>query len=68
MAEGPSRTPEDIRTILVDTAKHLGAEGVNPQFGAGLVNPLQALRSAPEIVSQTSDPPAPAAAPAPAAR
>jgi hypothetical protein len=64
LAEGPSRTPEDIRSILVDTAKHLGAEGVNPQFGAGLVNPLKALRSAPEIVGQTSGPAA-AATPAP---
>jgi subtilisin family serine protease len=66
MAEGPSRTPEDIRAILVDTAKHLGTEGVNPQFGAGLVNPLKALRAAPEIVSQTSAPSGPAPAPAPA--
>ncbi len=56
LAEGPSRTPEDIRAILVDTAKHLGAQGINPQFGAGLVNPLKALRAAPEIVSQTSGP------------
>jgi subtilisin family serine protease len=60
VAEEPSRTPEDIRAILVDTAKHLGAEGINPQFGAGLVNPLKALRAPPEIVSQTSAPAAPA--------
>ncbi len=66
VAEEPSRTPEDIRAILVDTAKHLGTEGVNPQYGAGLVNPLKALRSPPEIVSQTSAPAAPAPAPAPA--
>jgi subtilisin family serine protease len=65
MAEEPSRTPEDIRAILVDTAKHLGTEGVNPQFGAGLVNPLKALRSPPEVVSQTSAPAA-SAAPTPA--
>jgi hypothetical protein len=64
LAEEPSRTPEDIRAILVDTAKHLGAEGINPQFGAGLVNPLKALRAAPEIVSQTSAPAAPGPAPA----
>jgi hypothetical protein len=64
LAEEPSRTPEDIRAILVDTAKHLGAEGINPQFGAGLVNPLKALRSPPEIVSQTSAPAASGPAPA----
>jgi subtilisin family serine protease len=62
LAEESSRTPEDIRAILVDTANHLGAQGINPQFGAGLVNPLKALHSAPEIVSQTSAPAA--AAPA----
>jgi subtilisin family serine protease len=64
LAEEPSRTPEDIRAILVDTAKHLGAEGINPQFGAGLVNPLKALRAAPEILSQTSGPAPEAPAPA----
>ncbi|HTV36692.1 MAG TPA: S8 family serine peptidase [Xanthobacteraceae bacterium] len=53
-AEDPARTPEDIRSILVSTAKHLGEAGVNPQFGAGLVDPLKALHSAPEVVGQSS--------------
>ena len=56
LAAEPSRTPEDIRDVLVQTAKHLGADGTNPQFGAGLVDPLKALRSAPEIASQKSTP------------
>jgi hypothetical protein len=47
LAEKPTRTPEEIRAILASTAKHLGAEGVNPQFGAGLVDPLKALRFVP---------------------
>ncbi len=55
IAEDPSRTPEDIRSILVSTARHLGAAGTNPQFGAGLVDPLKALHAAPEVVEQTSD-------------
>ena len=55
LAEEPTRSPEDIRDILVQTAKHLGTEGTNPQFGAGLVDPLKALKSAPEIASQKSD-------------
>lgn len=59
IAEQPSRTPEEIRAILVDTAKHLGAEGINPQFGAGLVDPLKALRSASEIVGEMSAPAVP---------
>ena len=43
LAHKPSLKPEEIRTILVTTAQHLGAKGINPQFGAGLVNPLKAL-------------------------
>ncbi len=62
LAAQPSRTPEEIRTILVDTATHLGAQGINPQFGAGLIDPLKALRAAPEIVGAMSAPAAPAAA------
>ena len=43
IAHKPSLTPEEIRAILVTTAKHLGSRGINPQFGAGLVDPLKAL-------------------------
>jgi hypothetical protein len=43
IAHKPSLTPEQIRAILVTTAKHLGTQGINPQFGAGLVDPLKAL-------------------------
>ena len=43
LAHKPSLKPEEIRAILVTTAKHLGSGGINPQFGAGLVDPLKAL-------------------------
>jgi len=43
LAHKPSLKPEEIRDILVRTAQHLGAGGINPQFGAGLVDPLKAL-------------------------
>ena len=43
IAHKPSLTPEQIRAILVTTAKHLGSRGINPQFGAGLVDPRKAL-------------------------
>jgi len=43
LAHKPSLKPEEIRAILVTTARHLGARGINPQFGAGLVDPLKAL-------------------------
>jgi subtilisin family serine protease len=52
LAQKPSRTPEEIRAILMSTAKDLGPKGVDPQFGAGLVDPLKALRAAPALVSQ----------------
>jgi subtilisin family serine protease len=56
IAQRPSRTPTEVRTTLTSTAKHLGAKGVNPQFGAGLVDPLKALRLAPAPVSQIQGP------------
>jgi len=43
IAHKPSLKPEEIRAILVTTAKHLGSQGINPQFGAGLVDPLKAV-------------------------
>jgi filamentous hemagglutinin family protein len=52
LAEKPTRTPEEIRAILASTAKHLGAKGVNPQFGAGLVDPLKALRFVPTALAR----------------
>jgi hypothetical protein len=56
LAVEPTRTPEDIRDLLVQTAKHLGSDGTNPQFGAGLVDPLKALSAAPEVASQKTTP------------
>jgi subtilisin family serine protease len=54
LAQKPSRTPEEIRAMLVQTAKHLGPKGSETQFGAGLVDPLKALRLVPPRVSQNS--------------
>ena len=51
IAHKPSLTPEEIRALLVSTAKHLGSPGMNRQFGAGLVDPLKALETP---VSQAS--------------
>ena len=45
IAHKTSLKPEEIREILVTTAKHLGSPGLNPQFGAGLVDPLKALEA-----------------------
>jgi subtilisin family serine protease len=54
LAQKPTRTPEEIRAILVQTAKHLGPKGSETQFGAGLVDPLKALKAAPAMVSDKS--------------
>jgi subtilisin family serine protease len=39
----PSLTPGDVRKILMDTAKDLGPKGRDRDYGAGLVNALQAV-------------------------
>ncbi len=36
-------TPEQICALIVETATPLGSRGINPQFGAGLIDPLKAL-------------------------
>jgi hypothetical protein len=42
----PSLTPADVRRILMSTAKDLGPKGKDRDFGAGLVNALQAVMAA----------------------
>jgi len=62
IAQNPKRTPDEIRAVLMSTAKHLGPNGVNAQFGAGLVDPLKALRVAPPQATlvPAATPPGPA--------
>jgi Subtilase family/Bacterial Ig-like domain (group 3)/Autotransporter beta-domain/IPT/TIG domain len=45
IAHKPSLTPEQIRALLVRTAKHLGPRGMNSEYGAGLVDPVKALET-----------------------
>ena len=47
LAQKPTLTPEEIRAILTSTAKHPGAKGTDRKFGAGLIDPLKALRLKP---------------------
>jgi hypothetical protein len=39
----PSLTPADVRTILVTSAKPMGATGQHAEFGAGLANAYRAV-------------------------
>jgi subtilisin family serine protease len=49
----PALTPAAVRKILMDTAKHLGPKaGRDPNFGAGLVNALDAVRAAKPNIGQ----------------
>lgn len=42
----PHLTPKDVRRILMRTATHLGPRGSERDFGAGLVNALEAVTAA----------------------
>jgi subtilisin family serine protease len=46
LERNPRLTPKDIRRILTRTAKHLGPRGAGSDYGAGLVNALQAVTAA----------------------
>ena len=45
LEDKPSLTPADIRTVLMTTAKPLGATGGHADFGAGLANAYHALEA-----------------------
>ena len=48
----PALTPAAVRKILMDTARHLGPKSRDPNFGAGLVNALDAVRAAKPNIGQ----------------
>ena len=43
----PDLDPEAVRRTLMATARDLGPKGLDPEFGAGLVDPYQAILSLP---------------------
>jgi len=47
LERNPALKPDEIRGILIATARHLGARGRNNDFGAGLVDPREAVEMAP---------------------
>jgi hypothetical protein len=46
LERAPSLSPDDVRKILMDTARHLGSAGRNADFGAGLVDAARAVAAA----------------------
>jgi subtilisin family serine protease len=46
LERNPRLTPKDVRRILIRTAKHLGPRGSEREYGAGLVDALQAVTAA----------------------
>jgi Subtilase family len=46
LERNPRLTPKDVRRILTRTAKHLGPRGSERDYGAGLVDALQAVTAA----------------------
>jgi hypothetical protein len=48
----PALTPAAVRKILMDTSRRLGPKGRDPNFGAGLVNALDAVRAAKPHIGQ----------------
>jgi type VII secretion-associated serine protease mycosin len=55
----PDLTPAEVQALLQNTADDLGAPGTDPEYGAGLVDPLEALGRV-----RPAQSPAPAPAPA----
>jgi hypothetical protein len=45
LERNPGLTPDAVRRALVSTARDLGAPGIDPLFGAGLVDAYQAVLS-----------------------
>jgi subtilisin family serine protease len=47
LQRAPSLSPDEVREILIGTAKHLGVKGRNLEFGAGLADASRAVDVAP---------------------
>jgi subtilisin family serine protease len=47
LERAPSLSPDEVREILIGSAKYRDARGRNPEFGAGLVDASWALEVAP---------------------
>jgi subtilisin family serine protease len=43
LERNPRLSPDDVRNVLMATARDLGPAGLDPQFGAGLVDAYQAV-------------------------
>ena len=59
LERNPSLTPDAVRRALMSTARDLGNPGIDPLFGAGLVDAHQAVccRSRPAAPAAPARPP-----------
>jgi hypothetical protein len=64
LERNPSLTPEAVRRALVSTARDLGAPGIDPLFGAGLVDAHRAVMSVMPAAPEANAAPAGGATPA----
>ena len=62
LERNPGLSPDAVRRALMSTARDLGAPGLDPLFGAGLVDAYRAIMS---VLSAPPAVAAPATAPAP---
>ncbi|MBI3967981.1 MAG: S8 family serine peptidase [Chloroflexi bacterium] len=52
----PRLSPEELTAVLTDSARDLGPAGRDPEFGAGLVDALAAVRAAQQSLTPTPTP------------
>jgi hypothetical protein len=61
LERNPNLTPDAVRRALVSTARDLGTPGMDPLFGAGLVDAYQAIMSVTPVAPAVAAPAASAA-------
>lgn len=60
LERNPGLDPDAVRRALMTTARDLGPRGIDPEYGAGLVDAYQALLSVPPVAPSAEAAPTPA--------
>jgi subtilisin family serine protease len=64
LERNPGLSPDAVRRALISTARDLGAPGIDPLFGAGLVDAYRAIMSVLPAAPEANAAPAGAVTPA----